>query len=117
MEHFEPIKNAVTVSWKLDIDGEQLSKLKVDRWPEDMEDKWMITSENKRGKTLIHFARSWTGKDMYILTINDTADGTAEIETLTWNEGGDDDTPKSDEAEAKAMVIRLCKRHLGCELS
>ncbi|TLS21048.1 uncharacterized protein PpBr36_10725 [Pyricularia pennisetigena] len=116
MEHFNPIQNAVSTPWKVQINSEQLSKLKTDHWPEEMEDKWMVSSETREGKTLVHFARSWTGKDMFILTIEEAGDEGAQIETLTWN-SGDDDTPKSDEAEAKAMVIRLSKSLLGCELS
>lgn len=53
---------------------------------------------------------------MYILTVRDATNRGAKIETLTWNKG-DDETPKSDEAEAKAMVTRLSKSLLGCELS
>ncbi|KAJ9618038.1 hypothetical protein H2203_009312 [Taxawa tesnikishii (nom. ined.)] len=41
---------------------------------------------------------------MYILTVRDATNRGAKIETLTWNKG-DDETPKSDEAEAKAMAL------------
>ncbi|KAL5906668.1 hypothetical protein ACKVV1_011071 [Pyricularia oryzae] len=116
MEHFNPMQNAVSAPWKVHIDSQQLAKLKTDHWPEEMEDKWMVSSETRNGRTLVHFARSWTGKDMFVLTIDEAADGGAQIETLTWN-SGDDDTPKSDEAEAKAEVVRLAKSRLGCELS
>ena len=116
MEHFKPIQNAVSAPWKLQINDEQLAKLKTDHWPEQMEDKWMVTSEDQQGKTLVHFARSWTGRDMYILTVRHATNGGAEIETLTWDKG-DDESPKSDEAEAKAMVTGLSEGLLGCQLS
>jgi len=115
MEHFKPIQNAVSTPWKKQISSEQLAQIKTDYWPEQMEDKWMVISEEQHGKTLVHFGRSWTGIDVYILTIRDTTDG-AEIESLTWNAGGDD-LPTSDEAEAKDMVVGLSKGLLGVELS
>ena len=118
MDFFKPVENALTAPWNLQITSEQLAKLKAGYSSADMNDKWMIAFETKGDKTLVHIARSWTGRTMYVLTISEAADGGgAEIETLTWDETGGHMTEKTDEAEAKGWVVRLCKSHLGCDLS
>ncbi|TLD09690.1 hypothetical protein PspLS_11392 [Pyricularia sp. CBS 133598] len=118
----QPMKNAVTARWGLAVNAADLAQLKLGFQPQQMEDKWVIaaTGPTDDGIIAIHIIRSWNSAEVYTLHVRPSDDGTAVIESLAWERGGDgaEVGPEEEEREAEQSrreVVILCRLHAGCE--
>ena len=97
-----PMENPASASWSLRISQADYDRLKVGFNPQDMEDKWRVTSEimlrthivgrpNRTAQTgpfpgvrvspglmVVRLVRSWTGSEMYVLGVRSVTGGSGE---------------------------------------
>lgn len=124
------MQESATAPWNLRISSADLSKLSAGFEPQDQDDKWRVSSSpsatddrsnSGSGTTIaIHFARSGTGKELYVLFVNPSGGssgsggggGGAEVEAITWeqNKGG----IRISEEQAKKEAVILSRRVLEC---
>ena len=113
------MEEPATASWDLSISDTDLDKLKAGFMPQDMDDKWRITvtDQSQEGTSSIHFARSWTGIEHYVLFVKSNDGGSSggsggKIEAITWeqNKGG----IRITEELAKKEVVYMSRNLLEC---
>ena len=103
-------------TWDLLISDADFEKLKAGYDSDDMDDKWLATSEavGQNGSISVHIIRSWTKTELYRLHVKPSeGDASAKIEGITWeqNNGG----IRISEEQGKKEAAFLCRRLLGCE--
>ncbi|KAI9781911.1 MAG: hypothetical protein M1835_004150 [Candelina submexicana] len=119
-DHAHTMQEPATAMWGLSISDTDLEKLKVGFEPQDWDDKWHVwTNESQTGTISIHFARSKTLREFYILVVK-LSDGSssgsdAKIEAIIWeqNKGG----IRMSEEQAKKEAVITSRRLLGCEIN
>ncbi|CAH0021771.1 unnamed protein product [Clonostachys rhizophaga] len=111
----KPIDNDETASWGLSISSSDFQKLKNGFSPMSMDDKWVIKAmePDQNGNITVHYARSWTGAQFYILTLRPADDNSAVVETITWRRGANTSATTSSKQARKESVI-LSRMLLGC---
>ncbi|EPE07105.1 hypothetical protein F503_07756 [Ophiostoma piceae UAMH 11346] len=97
-----PMENPASASWSLRISQADYDRLKAGFSPQDMDDKWLVTSEimlrthivgrpNRTAQTgpfpgvhvspglmVVRLVRSWTGSEMYVLGVRPVTGGSGE---------------------------------------
>ena len=115
------MQEPATALWDLSISDTDLDKLTAGFEPQEMEDRWhvTVTDQSQNGTSSIHFARSWTGIEHYVLLVkpNDggsSSGGGAKVEAITWeqNKGG----IRISEEQAKKEVAFMARNLLECRL-
>ena len=113
------MQEPATAPWGLIISDADFEKLKAGFEPQDHDDKWRVsaTDQNQSGTISIHLARSGTGKELYVLVVKPSDNGSSgsgvKIESITWeqNKGG----IRISEEQAKKEVVIIARRLLECE--
>lgn len=117
-----------TAPWGLRISDSDYGKLSAGLEPQDMDDKWRVRviDLSESATTAVHFSRSWTDQEYYVLvlkpidraaaaavTTTTSGGGGMEIEALIWEQdkGGIHMT----EELAKIEVILVSRSILGCD--
>ena len=116
------MQEPATAQWGLSISDADLEKLDAGLEPQDSDDKWLITvtDQNQSSTHSIHWARSGTNTELYVLHVKPSGGGGssgsgsgAKVEAITWeqNNGG----VRISEEQAKKEIALLSRRVLECE--
>ncbi|KAL6712088.1 hypothetical protein ACN47E_003131 [Coniothyrium glycines] len=112
------MQEPATTSWDLSISDADFQKLKAGFEPQDQDDKWHIwhASQNEGDNISIHFARSGTGNELYVLHVtprDDSSSNDIKVKAITWsqNKGG----IRISEEQGKKDVVIIARRVLECE--
>ncbi|TLS31179.1 hypothetical protein PpBr36_02410 [Pyricularia pennisetigena] len=117
-----PMNERLTAPWGIRISKKDVEKLMAGLEAEDMDDKWDVVVEkhtDKDGSVSVHFVRSWTGDEIYILHLEgisddlDRQDGGAKVGAITWD--GDKNDVRIDAEQAQKEVVHLARVILSCE--
>lgn len=121
-----PMENRAKAGWGLQISDADLKRLVNGYLPEDMDEKWMCSADelDQQGNIVVHFCRSWTGREQVALKVSITQDDKrdemncdssatsgAEITEISWKA-----CQGVTEMEAKKLAVDVCRGILGCEL-
>ncbi len=117
-EHVHIMQEPATAQWDLSISDADLEKLKAGFEPQMMEDRWRVstTDQSESDTTSIHFVRSWTGIELYVLHVKPSDGGSigsgAKVKAITWeqNKGG----IRISEEQGKKEVVILSRGFLEC---
>ena len=112
------MQEPATVPWGLSISDADFNKLKAGFEARDMDDKWhvSVTEQSHSGTISIHFTRSWTGTELYVLVVKPRVGGSigsgVKIEAITWekNKSG----IRISEEQAKKEVVSIARSLLEC---
>ena len=114
------MQEPATAPWGLSISETDLDKLKAGLEPEFMEDRWHITfsDQGQKGTSSIHFTRSWTGNEIYVLFVKSNEGGSTssrggKVEAITWEQ--DTGSVRTSEEQAKKEVVFYSRVLLKCE--
>ncbi|KAI6467253.1 hypothetical protein MCOR17_004537, partial [Pyricularia oryzae] len=124
MRDVKPMKEPLMAPWGIRISKKDVEKLMIGFESDDMDDEWDALIENPDGndnKTIsIHFLRSWTGDEIYILHLDNDKDqqqslqeGRTRVHSITWE--GDKNGVCIDAEQAKKEVVLLARNLLYCE--
>ncbi|KAI1844937.1 hypothetical protein JX266_008953 [Neoarthrinium moseri] len=113
------MEEPATAPWGLRISDADFKKLKAGFEPQDQDDKYRVsvTDQSQSGTISIHFSRTATRKEFYVLIIkpNDSGSSTGgvEIEAITWeqNKGG----IHISEEQGKKEVVLVARHLLECD--
>ncbi|TLS22550.1 uncharacterized protein PpBr36_09899 [Pyricularia pennisetigena] len=114
----KPIKERLTVPWGIGINEKDFEKLITGYETVDMDGQWDVLVENpdKDDNSIIsvHFVRSWTGHDIYILHLHnpDPKNG-AKVHSITWE--GNKNGVRIDAEQAQKEAVLLARDLLKCE--
>ncbi|PFH61686.1 hypothetical protein XA68_16569 [Ophiocordyceps unilateralis] len=117
----QPIQNPTSAAWQVEIPPADVSKLLDGLRPQMMEDKWFIYADEPdgQGRTAVHFCRSWTGDEIFLLNLVAAVDASralvadqpARLTDIVWEAG------RMRETEAKQTARELCTNLLGCRFA
>jgi hypothetical protein len=112
------MQSPATASWGLSISDADFKKLETGFKPQMMEDKWHVfkTDESQGSNISIHFARSWTGDDIYVLDLKPSDHGSsngAKIQAITWAQNKGE--MRISEEQSKKEVTFMARGLLKCD--
>jgi hypothetical protein len=126
MRENRPLENSATAPWGRKITHSDYTKMLGGFMPEMMEQRWMAEADtpDAQGNTIVQFLRSWTSRQMCLLTIeagdsNKTEDKNwATIVDISWDKSGWGRCwgPDTTEEEAKRSALLFCRQLMNCEL-
>ncbi|TLD21055.1 hypothetical protein PspLS_08890 [Pyricularia sp. CBS 133598] len=118
-----PMNEPLTAPWDIRISKKDVEKLMIGFESDDMDEQWDVLIENpdkNDNKTIsIHFMRSWTGDEIYILHLDHDPDqqgsqeGRTRVHSITW-EGNMNDVC-IDAEQAQKEVVLLARNLLYCK--
>ena len=113
------MQEPATAPWGVRISVADWDKLKAGLEPQEMEDKWRIWAteddhqSQSSGTVSIHFARSWTDIEHYILIVK-PSDSVVTMEAITWDQKPNN--IRISEETAKKETVLLSRYVLECEI-
>ncbi|TLD22872.1 hypothetical protein PspLS_07036 [Pyricularia sp. CBS 133598] len=118
MRNMKPIKERLTVPWGISINEKDFEKLKTGHESFDMDGQWdvLVESPDKNNNSIfsVHFVRSWTGHDIYILHLNNSDPKSGiKVDSITWE--GNKNGVRIDAEQAQKEVVLLARDLLKCE--
>ncbi|KAJ0152024.1 hypothetical protein CTA2_270 [Colletotrichum tanaceti] len=120
-----PIADPRTEKWDVEISQEDADKLLNGLSVPDMDYRWLCYSDgpDQTGTIVVHFCRSWTGREFIRLKIMcqshptaATNDKTNRITEITWLPSRHDPSKVPFDMRPKEMAIEFCRGMLKCKL-
>ncbi|TLD28593.1 hypothetical protein PspLS_04050 [Pyricularia sp. CBS 133598] len=125
----KPMRERLTAPWGVRINKKDVEKLTAGFQSTNMDQQWNVLVENSDNSATIsvHFARSWTGHDIYILHLDNPNQqdqiqpkgkqnhpgGGTKIHSITWE--GNKNGVRIDAEQAQKEVVDLARSFLRCE--
>jgi hypothetical protein len=106
-----PFRDGVPLAFDAGVTTAEADRLRLGLTPEAMEDKWVIHHESPH----LFFHRSWTGRPVYRVTLEPTADG-ARLHDARWSAdlaGAADADPQYEARVLQFLVFQLQLRRPG----
>jgi hypothetical protein len=126
MREIRPLENPATAPWGRKITHSDYTKMLGGFMPQMMEEKWMAEADtpDAQGNTILRLLRSWTSREMCVLTIEAgdfarTEDKDwATIVDISWDKSGWGRGwgPDTTDEEAKTEALLFCQQLMSCEL-
>jgi hypothetical protein len=124
MRETRPLENSATAPWGRKITHSDYTKMLGGFMPQMMEEKWMAEADtpDAQGNTILRLLRSWTSREMCVLTIeagdlNRIEDKDwATIVEISWDKLDWGWSSETSEEKAKQHALSFCRQLLGCEL-
>ncbi|KAI6580791.1 hypothetical protein MCOR12_011548, partial [Pyricularia oryzae] len=118
MRNMKPMKERLTVPWGISINEKDFEKLTTGHESFDMDGQWdvLVESPDKNNNSIfpVHFVRSWTGHDIYILHLNNSDPKSGiKVDSITWE--GNKNGVRIDAEQAQKEVVLLARDLLKCE--
>ena len=104
----KPMTTSSPLPYHRYLSPHELNCLVQDHGSSSMDDKWLIFTEDDT----VHFHRSWTGEEIYAVSLNRHVDGSAEIAEVRANDAYRRSAPWSqlDDAGRIEILDRLVER-------
>ncbi|KAI6497099.1 hypothetical protein MCOR14_008726 [Pyricularia oryzae] len=114
----KPMRERLTAPWGIVVNEKDFEKLATGHESFDMDDQWDVLvedpDENNNSVISVHFMRSWTGQDIYILHLNNSdAKSGIKVDSITWE--GNKNGVRIDAEQAQKEVVLLARDVLKCE--